>query len=171
MGTPAPEPTTTDAPDAVRLVTSRFGAIDVDPASVLAVPDGIPGFPDLRRVALLACGSVPGFPPVAGQHTMFWMQDLDDGDLAFLCIQPWVPFPDYEIDIDESALGIASQDDVAVLAIVTVRRGDGQVTMAANLRAPIVVDTGRGIARQVILTGGSWPVSAVFAATAPVEVG
>ncbi|MEZ5249547.1 MAG: flagellar assembly protein FliW [Ilumatobacteraceae bacterium] len=80
--------------------TRRFGSIVVDDDEVYAVPNGIPGFPELRRVVLLGAGPAPGVNP-GDDSSLYWMQDLDDGDLAFMCLVPWEIFPDYEIDIDE----------------------------------------------------------------------
>jgi flagellar assembly factor FliW len=151
----------------MQLDTTRFGVIEIDDASTIDVPAGVPGFGTLRRVALLGAGSVPGHPEITDEHAMYWMQDLDDASLAFLCIDPWIPFPDYDVEIDEEALGIGVDTDVCVLAFVTVRRGDGRATMSANLRAPIVVDLARRRAHQVILCDQTWPVDAAFAVTDP----
>ena len=43
--------------------TRRFGSIVVDDDEVYAVPNGIPGFPELRRVVLLGAGPAPGVNP------------------------------------------------------------------------------------------------------------
>lgn len=149
--------------------TSRFGDVEVDDANIIEVPSGFPGFPALHRVALLAVGAVPAHDPQPETVGMYWMQDLDDGSLAFLCIDPWTPFPEYDIDIDESALEIDDPADVSVLVLVTVRRGDGRAVMTANLKAPVVIDLGGRTAHQVILNDRRWAIDAPFAATAPSE--
>lgn len=152
----------------MQLQTDRFGSIDIDDDDVLELPDGIPGFPTLRRVTLLGAGALPGHDPEPDAHTMVWMQSVDDGSLAFLCLQPWVAFPDYDFEFDADSLGISDPESVSVLNMVTVRRGDGQVTMTANLRAPIVVDLDRRAMHQVILTDGRWSVNTPFATTGEV---
>ena len=73
--------------------TRRFGTIAVDDAEVYAVPTGIPGFPELRRVVLLGAGPAPGVNP-SDESSLYWMQDLDDGDLAFMSLVPCEVFPD-----------------------------------------------------------------------------
>lgn len=162
----------------MQVVTDRFGTVEVDDDDVLEVPDGIPGFPDLRRVTLLAAGPMPGHQPGDQPNALFWMQSLDDGSLAFLCVQPWIPFPDYAFDVDADMLGIADPDGVRVLNMVTVRRdgGDGDgaataptptITMTANLRAPLVIDLDRRALWQVILTDARWTVATPFATTVP----
>ena len=153
----------------MQLETTRFGVVEVDDMSTIDIPSGVPGFTDMRRVALLGAGAMPGVPAVDEQNSMFWMQDLDDGARAFLCIDPWMTFPDYDVEIDEKALEIKDDSNVCVLALVTVNRTEGQSTMSANLRAPIVIDLSTRRAHQLILSDKTWPLDATFATTAPAE--
>jgi flagellar assembly factor FliW len=156
----------------MELETRRFGTIEVDDDEIYGVPTGIPGFPALHRVTLLGAGPFdPNAPDGSSEHSLFWIQDLDDGDLAFLCVVPWVAFPDYEIDIDEKSLGIDDEADVRVLSLLTTRREDGAATMTANLRAPLVVDVRRRRLQQVILSDSRWPIRAPFAVLQASEVG
>lgn len=144
----------------MRIDTSRFGTIRIDDDDVFDVPHGIPGFVGLRRAALLAVET-------GGDDTsLYWMQDLDDPELAFLCVVPWSAFPGYDVEVDEQALGIAAPDDVRILNLVTVRR-NGDVhpiaerrssTMTVNLRAPLVIDMRRRRLQQVILPDTRWSV-------------
>jgi len=153
----------------MQIETRRFGTIEVDDDDAYAVPNGIPGFPDMRRVVLMGADlAATGSPE--HEHSLFWLQDLDDGNLAFMCIVPWVAFPDYEIEIDERTLGIADEADVRVLALVTTHRDDEVAHMTANLRAPLVVDTRHRRCQQVILADSRWPIRAPFAVLAPSQV-
>lgn len=146
----------------MRLDTTRFGVVDVADDDVFAVPGGIPGFPRLRRVALFStegCGDDP---------LLYWLQDVDDGGLAFLCVPPWNLFPDYEIDIDEHALGIEDPATVHVLNLVTVGHApstdtpDRRTVTTVNLRAPLVVDLAAKRIQQVILDDRRWSVFAAI---------
>lgn len=153
----------------MQIETRRFGTLEIDDDAAFDVSRGIPGFPEMRHVALLGAGTVPGHADDerdaadSDDHAMYWMQDLDDGDLAFLCIVPWVAFPEYDIEIDESTLGIADESDIRVLSLVTTRREDGAAHLTANLRAPLVVDTRARKLQQVILSDSRWPIRAPFA--------
>lgn len=155
----------------MQLITERFGPVEIDPAEIWEVPEGIPGFPALRRVVLLGAGTVPGQAVPEEQHSMFWLQDVDHPATAFLCIQPWTVFPDYDFEFDAVSLGIEHPDDVSVLTLVTVVRGEGAMTMTTNLRAPLVVDTERRQMHQVILTDQRWAVREPFATTRDGELG
>ena len=127
------------------LETTRFGEITVDPETVIAVPDGFPGFPDIRAVVLIK---------VSDEQPFYWLQDVDRGDLAFLAVVPWEYFPTYDLvlsDEDESALEVDDPGDLLVLTLVTVDRDASLVT--ANLLGPVVINQAKRLARQTVLDG------------------
>lgn len=154
----------------MQLETRRFGTIEFDADNALSVPNGIPGFPAMQRVVLFAAAGSDAETDAQEQvgsedvQALFWLQDLDDADLAFLCIVPWAIFPEYDIDIDERTLGIEHHSDVRILTLVTARRDGEQDSMTANLRAPIVVDVRKRRMQQVILSDSRWPIRAPFGA-------
>ncbi len=154
----------------MQLETRRFGTIEVADEDVYFVPNGIPGFPEMHRVTLIGAGNGPGERAGDGadaagdDSSLFWLQDLDDGDLAFMCVVPWVAFPDYEIEIDERLLGIEDETDVRILSLISIRHeaDDSGVQMTVNLRAPLVIDTRHRRLQQVILSDSRWPIRAPF---------
>ena len=75
------------------LRTTRFGDIPLDHERIFEFPDGLLGFPGAKRFLAMN---------VDGDPDMYWLQCVDDGSLAFLAISPWLYFPDYEPEIDES---------------------------------------------------------------------
>ena len=158
----------------MELITRRFGTIEVLDENALAVPSGIPGFPQMRRATLMGASAVANADASEADETvdtpLFWLQDLDDGDLAFLCLVPWGTFPDYDFDIDGDELGIDDEADVRILNIITVRRTEQANTMTANLRAPLVVDVRNQRLHQVILTDARWSVNTPIAALESAEV-
>lgn len=148
----------------MHVTTTRFGTVEVPDESLVTFADGLPGFPGRRRMALLGSGGLgSGGGDAAGgspHHDLYWLQDADDPDLAFLTIVPWAAFPDYDIEIDPAEVGGPEPDDVCVLNIVTVRREGGGVQMTANLLAPIVIDTAARTGRQLILADADLPLHA-----------
>ena len=147
--------------------TTRFGTIEIDDGEVVVFDDGLPGFRGRRSMVLLGGGEMPGSEPAEGHHSVFWLQDVTDPDLAFMTIVPWAAYPDYDIEIDPSEVDGATIDDLCVLSIVTVRREDGGVRLTSNLLAPVVIDTATRKGRQLILQNQDWPVQAPLAAAAP----
>lgn len=143
----------------MQIDTRRFGTITVADDEQFEVPEGIPGFRAMRHVVLFVAA-----PAEAGDQAMFWMQDLDNGELAFLCIVPWDVFPNYDVEIDEEEYEIDRDSDVRILNLVSIRRSGESTLLTANLRAPLVIDVRRRRIHQVILTDGRWSVHQPVAA-------
>ena len=88
-----------------------------------------------------------------------WFQSLNDGAIAFVIINPQVVKPDYEPvigDDDVRLLEIASPEDVTLMAIVTIR--SNPFTVSANLRAPIVINSRKRLAKQIVLEDPEYPI-------------
>lgn len=147
--------------------SSRFGTVEVPDDEVVEFPEGLPGFPDARRMILFGAGQMPGTESGADHESLFWLHAVDDPNLAFLTIVPWSVYPDYDIEIDPEEVDGADPDDLCILAIVTVRREDGGVQMTSNLLAPVVIDTALRVGRQVILHDADWPIHAPLATAGP----
>ncbi len=135
--------------------TTRFGALDLDDHRVVDFVGGIPGFPQFTRALLIEVEDNPDY---------YWLQSIDEGDLAFLTVVPWSFFADYELvlnDDDQSAIALDDAGDAFICCLVSVDRDNQQFT--ANLRAPIVVNVSANRARQVILPDERLPLQAQLA--------
>lgn len=131
----------------IAVPSQALGAIEVARDSVLAVSEPLAGFPDCSSYTLVehtrADGSGGG---------VFWFQAVERPFHAFVVTDPWTVFPDYAPEIaetDAADLELASFEDARVFAILTVPRTPGGITV--NLRAPIVVNMARRLAKQVVL--------------------
>ena len=140
----------------MRVPTERFGELEVADERVLDFPEGLPGFREARRFAMVE---------VPDNDVFFWLQSIDDPALAFLCTVPWPFFPDYEPELpetDQEALGLTEATDAMVLCLLTVRREEQEVT--ANLLGPLVVNQRTRTGRQVVLADSTWPLRAPLSA-------
>ena len=85
-------------------------------------------------------------------------------ELAFLVL-PIEFLPDRidAADISE-ALNTLSvpPEQAALLLIVTARKNDGQVTLTANLRAPVVVNRKERVARQYVMPNSAYEIRHVL---------
>lgn len=121
-----------------------------DPA--IEFEDGIPGFPDARRFVIVELVDDGAFQ---------LLQSVEDPDLALVVAVPWLFFPDYTpelTDVDQSGLGIESQDDAVVFCAVTL---DGETkTASMNLLGPFVVNTKTRKGRQVVLAEQDYAIKA-----------
>jgi flagellar assembly factor FliW len=135
----------------VNIITTRFGEIDVDESKIIDMRAGIIGFEHLKKFVL---------HNIKDENNPFWwLQSLDEAAIAFVVINPFVVKADYAPVIDDNdtkLLEIESADDVVLLTIVTIRQNPFSVS--ANLRAPIVVNAKKKIAKQVILENAAYPV-------------
>ncbi len=123
----------------VKIVTTRFGEIEIDEKRIITFPMGIPGFAELKRYVLIDY-----------KDPIKWLHAVDDPDVAFIVINPFVIFPSYSVDIrddEESFLGIKVPADVVVLTILSVTNK----SITANLRAPLVLNSANYHAAQILI--------------------
>ncbi len=122
--------------------TSRFGSIEVEDGKIMHFKDGLLGFPTSQRFALVQTTTDPVF---------FWMQSVDQPDLAFVVCDPLTFVPDYQVPIrkdDVVNLGLHDMTDCQVLVIVNKVNGE----LTANLLGPIVVGAHSLVAKQLVLS-------------------
>ncbi|MBN2688599.1 MAG: flagellar assembly protein FliW [Deltaproteobacteria bacterium] len=130
--------------------TTRFGNIVVDESRIITMRGGILGFERLKRFVLLT------------QHDNIpfsWFQSVDDGSVAFIVTNAFMVKVDYSLVLSDSEvelLEIASVEDVVPMVIVTIRSEPFEIT--ANLRAPVVINIARRLARQIVLQDSDYPV-------------
>lgn len=129
-------------------VKTRVGTtVSVDESQILHFQDGLFGFELYHNYAILDSEYSP----------FMWMQSLEDSNLAFLIVDPFLICADYELDIDDkvlSKIGIESPKDVIVMAIVTVPKDGGPVT--ANLQGPIIISKNTKECLQAVLNSNRW---------------
>jgi len=123
-------------------IQTRFGEVEYDPKNLLVFPAGLIGFPTLHSFIVM---------PNRKEGPLFWIQSVDDPDIAFVLTDPTNFFLGYEIQPDNtgrSSLQIAQEDEYYVLVVVTVPP-DQKITL--NLAAPIMFAPKTNRAIQVIL--------------------
>jgi flagellar assembly factor FliW len=122
--------------------TSRFGQLDVDDRRFIVFKQGILGFPEQKRYALVQTGSNSGF---------YWLQAVDRPDLAFIVCDPRLFVTDYRAPIKAEELvsiGLDSPDDAQVFVIVN--KVDDMLT--GNLQGPLVINVQVRTGRQLVLS-------------------
>jgi flagellar assembly factor FliW len=124
----------------VQFETSRFGALEVAEDKVIRFPAGVLGFPQVKRYVLLDYGDTP----------VKWLQAVDDPDVAFIVMEPRILVQDYAITLDvttRQALQLDTEEDLAILAIVRVEKGQ----VLANLKGPLLFNSRLKIGIQAVL--------------------
>lgn len=131
--------------------TPKFGNVEYGESDVILVDDGLPGFAMLRRFLLIESEQ---FAPIK------FLQSLDDPIISFPLIDPRLVRADYELCLDQeqrAALGMLSADEALAYSIVTVGRGAEEASV--NLFAPLVINTSKMRASQVILLDSEYSVA------------
>ena len=130
----------------MEIESTRFGRLTVDDERVITFPKGLLGFPNHTRFALIQTGE---------ENYFFWLQSVDEPNLAFVVTDPSIFFKDYQVPIkDETQAELALEDLSAAQVFVICNKVDEWLT--GNLLGPIVVNAQNRIAQQVVLTDKKW---------------
>lgn len=123
------------------LTTTRFGCLTIEDNLVFSFPNGLVGFTGPRRFALI---------PHSPDSPFLWLQDMNDGSLAF---------PVTALDVPEEAeAGLLNRDERAdlelekddrprLLGIVSIHAGQ----IRLNRLGPIVLNIRARKGRQLVL--------------------
>tara|TARA_R110000824_G_scaffold399498_1_gene605020 strand:+ start:636 stop:1106 length:471 start_codon:yes stop_codon:yes gene_type:complete len=144
----------TETPEFVTVET-RFGDIEFSWEKGIYMPVGLLGFPEHHVFGL---ANIPNSS--LDQFKLY--QSLTDATLSFI-VAPYnmesEVYDDKDLMIAHKSLAINS-DDMAILMVVTIRSApDGKgIRLSTNVRAPILVDTGRQVAWQHVMGNDRYPV-------------
>jgi len=119
--------------------TTRFGEVEFDD-TVITFADGIPGFEEFTRYKLfhnIEAGDAP---------FLFWLQSLEDPDLAFHVIDPFAFGFNYEFvltDEESKKIDASKIEDLAILLMVSkVKIGEDnpEEKIKAHVTNPLVIN-------------------------------
>lgn len=130
--------------------TMRFGSLDVEEKDIIEIIDGLLGFEETRRYVLFDHDS---------ETPLKWLQAVDNPELAFVVMEPFIFCPDYEFDLSHNEvqeLKLSNTDEAAVLVILVVPDDPKKIT--ANIKAPIVINRTIKKGKQLVLNNEAYPV-------------
>ena len=130
----------------LEIQTSRFGRLTVDEERVISFPRGLLGFPSFTRYALIQAGQ---------ENYFFWLQSIDEPNLAFVVTDPQVFFKEYQVPVREELAQELQLADPAHLQVFVVCNKVGE-WLTGNLLGPIAVNAQNCLAQQVVLTEKKW---------------
>lgn len=125
----------------MKIDTKYSGEVEVTEENIVDFKTGLPGFEDRKRFVVL---------DLEGNDVFKILQDIERPELAFILVNPWDFFEDYEIELD---LGEEKDQvkDLRVFTIVTLEEELKDST--TNLLAPLVLNCEKNQGRQIILNG------------------
>lgn len=127
--------------------TTRFGQVAIQSDDILAFPEGLLGFAELRKFVLL---------DDPNDDIFAWLQSCEDAAVAFPVLEPELFTEGYKISLaktDFESLKTTSLEGTRLLCIVTIP--DDPTLMTANLKAPVIVNIAQKLARQSVLQDNS----------------
>ena len=78
----------------MELLTKTKGKIEISEDRILTIPEGLFGFEQYTKYALVDCDLEP----------FIWLQSCEDPNLCFLIVDPFLICSEYEADIDDESL-------------------------------------------------------------------
>jgi len=139
------------AGDTMKIDSVRFGTVEVADDQLLSFVRPIVGFDQFTTYALI---DEPETAPIV------WFQSLDAPGVLFAAVDVACVTDDFALDLDEEstkALGLERAEDARVMCILTLSPDPTQITV--NLRAPIVWNTRRATALQLLLQDAETSIS------------
>jgi flagellar assembly factor FliW len=127
----------------VKVNTTRFDELQVNKEDVINFQEGLLGFENLKKFFVVDPGD---------STLILWLQSIDDGKIAFPIIEPKIYKPDYVAKLlpaDMSSVELESLSQAKIYSILTIPSDITQ--MSANLKAPIVINNEKKIAKQIVL--------------------
>ncbi|MDH4318050.1 MAG: flagellar assembly protein FliW [Desulfobulbaceae bacterium] len=131
-----------------KLVT-RFGEIEYSKENSLHFPQGLVGFENLHDFVVM---------PNEKNGPLFWIQSVEDPEIAFVLTDPTNFFLDYKVvpnEMEMETLNIKDAEDCHALSVVTVPESK---EISLNLAAPIIFAPGTNRAIQVILENTQYQI-------------
>jgi flagellar assembly factor FliW len=130
----------------MEIESSRFGVLSVEEERVMNFPHGLLGFPEHQRFALIQTGQGNYF---------FWLQSIDDPNLAFVVTDPSTFFKDYDVALRDETVADLELKDLNFMQVFVICNKVGE-WLTGNLLGPIVVNAANRQAQQVVLTEKKW---------------
>lgn len=127
----------------MKVKTTRFGELEVNPNDIITFSEGLLGFENLRKYFVVDPGD---------STLILWLQSTEDEKIAFPVIEPKIFKPDYIAKLmpaDLNGLELDSLQTAKLYAILTI---PANVTeMSANLKAPVVINSHKKVGKQIVL--------------------
>jgi flagellar assembly factor FliW len=133
------------------LINTKFlGNIEIEEKDIMSFEHGLPGFNTLHDFALL---------PVVENAALNYLQSIQETNICFILMNPFLIVEDYEINISEDTVAnlmIEKPEDICLYSILTITETIADIT--ANLAAPVIINTTNNKAAQEILNDSKYDV-------------
>lgn len=125
--------------------------MEISQEDVIHFPEGILAFEEIKDYVLLS-GNEEGNP-------FLWLQAVHSETPCFIVINPYFVWHDYKPVISAKVmkkLQVTTVDALRYLVIAVVPKNVREITV--NLRSPIVINSEKNLAMQVVLEQGGYGI-------------
>lgn len=127
----------------MQVTTTRFGTIEITDEQLVTLVDGMLGFTEATRFALIEDEVGEPFQ---------WMQSLEEPSLAFVVIDPSLLLAEYHFSVKKEQIRALKTADVEELQVFTIVTMAGDILdVTVNLQGPIVMNKNTRIGLQIVL--------------------
>ena len=129
----------------MKVKTRYFGEIELDDSKVITFENGLFGFEEYKKYALL-------YDAEDGESTSIkWLQCVEEEGIALPVMMPTLVKPDYDPVVEDDwlqELGDWNENNISVLVTLTVP--SDLKAMTTNMKAPIIINTESMKGAQVV---------------------
>lgn len=127
----------------MKINTTRFGELQVENNDIINFKDGLLGFDNLKQYFIVDPGD---------STLILWLQSIEDSSVAFPIIEPKIFKPDYIAKLVPSDLASVELESLSEAKIYSILTIPTDITkMSANLKAPVIINNNKKLAKQVVL--------------------
>lgn len=130
--------------------TTRFGNLSLRTEEIILFPEGIHGFPSLKRFCIV---------DPSDDTLILWLQSLDEPAIAFPVLEPKIFKPEYLVRLSAAELRELKLADLKQISVFSILTIPGDIAeMSANLKAPVVINLKDRLAKQVVLQENEYSI-------------
>ena len=86
----------------MKIITRDFGEVEIDEKTIITFPEGIIGFEQTKRYALLS--------PLGDGKFPMWLQSVENAEPCFVVYDPALVCPNYRFEISDEEQGLLNRD-------------------------------------------------------------
>ncbi|MDR0453523.1 MAG: flagellar assembly protein FliW [Deferribacteraceae bacterium] len=134
------------------ITSPKLGKISYRDDDLITLTSPLLGFAELSDYLIIS--NTDYFP-------FLWLQSVEDPSVCFILIEPEPFFKDYKPKVNKRELkvmGVKELSELKMFCIVVIPDDPKKAT--ANLRAPIIVNFERKLAKQAVLEDETWDIRA-----------
>ncbi len=134
----------------LKINSPKLGPIEYKEDDLITLSSPLLGFPELNDFLLISNDT---------SYPFLWFQSVEDPNTCFILVEAGTFFKDYKPVINKresKVLAISDMKEVKIFCIVVVPENPKMST--ANLRAPLVINFEKKLAKQIILDDDTWKI-------------